>query len=65
VWKFGKSKYQDFSFLMKRVWKKLKGWKEESLSFSGRGVLIQAVVQAIPVYVMRCFLIPQKVCDQI
>jgi len=30
---FGISKEHDFSFLMDMIWKKLKGWKEKSLSF--------------------------------
>jgi hypothetical protein len=47
---FGRSKAQDFKFLMDRIRKKLKGWKEKNLSFEGRGVLIRAVAQAIPVF---------------
>jgi hypothetical protein len=30
---FGRSKEHDFSFLMDRIWDKLKGWKEKNLSF--------------------------------
>jgi hypothetical protein len=62
---FGRSKVQDFNFIMDRVIKKLKGWKERNLSFAGRGVLIKAVAQAIPVFVMSCFLLPQDICDRI
>lgn len=40
---FGRSKEQDLNFIMDRVWSKLKGWKEKSLSFEGRGVLIRAI----------------------
>ena len=47
------------------ITKKLKGWKEKNLSFAGRSVLIKAVAQAIPVFVMNCFLIPQEICDKI
>lgn len=35
---FGRSKAQDFNYIMDRIWKKLKGWKEKNLSFEGRGV---------------------------
>jgi len=52
---FGRSKVQDFNFLMDRIWAKLKGWKENNLSFEGRGVLIRAVAQAIPTYIMSFF----------
>lgn len=62
---FGRSKVQDFSYIMDKVIKKMKGWKERNLSFAGRSVLIKAVVQAIPVFVMSCFLLPQETCDNI
>jgi len=55
----GISKKQAFSFIMDKVWNKLKGWKGKKLSFAGRGVLIKAVVQAHQVYVMSCFQIPK------
>jgi len=62
---FGRSKEQDFYFIMDRIWKKLKGWKEENSSFEGRGVLIRAVAQAIPTYYMSCFLLPKGLCSKI
>ncbi|XP_057451835.1 uncharacterized protein LOC130743612 [Lotus japonicus] len=57
----GKSKTQIFSFVKDRVWKKLKGWKEKSLSRAGREVLVKAVDQSIPSYVMSCFLLPDGI----
>jgi hypothetical protein len=60
-----RARTQDFNFIMDRVWNKLKGWKEKNLSFSGRSVLINAVIQAIPTYMMSCFLIPKEICHQI
>lgn len=62
---FGRSKEQDFNFIMDRSKKKLKGWKKKSLSFEGRGVLIRVVAQAIPTYIMSCFFLPQGLCDRI
>jgi hypothetical protein len=61
----GRSKIQDFKFLMDKIWNKLKGWKEKNLSFAGRNVLISAVIQAISTYMMSCFIIPKDICDQI
>jgi len=61
----GRSKNQVFHFIMDKIRGKLKGWKEKNLSFSGRGVLIRAVIQAMPTYVMSVFLIPQGICDRI
>jgi hypothetical protein len=61
----GSSKIWDFTFIIDKVRKKLKGWKERTLSFSGRRTLINAVAQAIPVYTMSCFLLPKGICDKI
>jgi ribonuclease HI len=61
----GRSKAQLFSHLSDKVWKKLKGWKEKKLSFAGRGTLIKAVAQAIPTYIMSCFLLPKKLCKHL
>ena len=48
----GCAKYQNFSFLKDRVWKKLQGWKGMLLSRSGKEVLIKVVTQSIPTYTM-------------
>ncbi|PNX99664.1 ribonuclease H, partial [Trifolium pratense] len=61
----GRSKHQVFNHILDRVWKKLKGWKEKHLSFAGRSTLIKAVVQAIPTYIMSCFLLPKGLCKQL
>ncbi|MCH80381.1 hypothetical protein A2U01_0001148, partial [Trifolium medium] len=59
----GKYKNQAFNYIQDRVWKKLKGWKERNLSFAGRGTLIKVVAQAIPTYLMSCFLLPKGLCN--
>ncbi|GAU37345.1 hypothetical protein TSUD_395260 [Trifolium subterraneum] len=61
----GRSKQEVFNFIMDKVRNKLKGWKEKHLSFAGRGVVISVVVQAIPTYIMSCFLIPKHMCQHI
>ncbi|KAK9688730.1 hypothetical protein RND81_09G007000 [Saponaria officinalis] len=45
--------------LKERVWKKVQGWKEKLLSKPGKEVLIKAVAQAIPTYMMSLFPIPE------
>jgi hypothetical protein len=57
----GQSKQASFSYLMDRVRNKLKGWKERYLSYSGRSILISAVIQALPTYIMSCFLLPKVI----
>ncbi|XP_038716460.1 uncharacterized protein LOC120009819 [Tripterygium wilfordii] len=47
-----KNRRQVFSFLKECMWSKIKGWKEKTLSQTGRGVLVKSVLQAIPTYTM-------------
>lgn len=62
---FGRSKKEVFSLVLERVWKKIKGWKEQFLSRAEKEVLIKAVAQAIPTYVMSCYKIPEAICNKI
>ena len=62
---FGRSKKEIFSFVIDRVWKKLKGWKEIFLSRAGKEVLIKAVAQAISSYIMSCYKLPEGCCNEI
>ena len=55
----GWAKKRSFIYIKERVWKKLQGWKEKLLSVAGREVLIKAVIQAIPTYIMSCFKLPK------
>ncbi|XP_021734035.1 uncharacterized protein LOC110700740 [Chenopodium quinoa] len=61
----GKSKKAIFAFLKERNWKKLSSWKEKLLSRQGKEVLIKAVAQAIPTYIMSMFKIPEGLIDEI
>lgn len=54
-----------FRFLVSRVEKKLKDWKSRMLSQASKLVLIKYVAQAIPTYLMSCFLIPTGVIEKI
>ena len=61
----GRAKYQNFSFLNDRVWKKLQGWKCMLLSRTGKEVLIKVVTQSIPTYTMGVFQLPMKLCEEL
>ncbi|XP_021734057.1 uncharacterized protein LOC110700767 [Chenopodium quinoa] len=61
----GKSKKVIFAILKERIWKKLNAWKEKLLSKPGNEVLIKAVAQAIPTYMMSIFKIPDGLIDEI
>ena len=61
----GRSKYQTFSLLKDRVWKKIQGWKGQLLSKVEKEVLIKAVAQSIPIYSMGVFQLPVKLCNDL
>jgi hypothetical protein len=42
----GRSKKDIFSFVQERVWKKIKGWNEKFLSWTGKATLIKAIAQS-------------------
>ena len=54
-----------FKYLKDRVWKRVQGWMEQSLSAGGKEVLIKAVAQAIPTYSMSCFKLPRGLCEHL
>lgn len=53
-----KSTQQIFSVILERIWKRINGWGEKTLSRAGKEVLIKAVLQSISSYIMSCFLLP-------
>ena len=59
------AKYNTFSYLKDRVWKKLQGWKGLILSSASKEVVIKAVAQSIPTYTMSVFQLPMKLCDEL
>lgn len=61
----GRSKKQTLGFIKEQIENRLKGWKESLLSKAGRGVLVKAVAQTIPTYLMNCFKFPKDLCREI
>ncbi|KAL0449246.1 UNVERIFIED_CONTAM: hypothetical protein Slati_1481000 [Sesamum latifolium] len=61
----GKSKREIGDSIKNRIWGKLNNWAAKKLSQAGRAVLIKTVVQAIPVYTMGCFRIPDSLLAEI
>ncbi|KAG7543957.1 Reverse transcriptase domain [Arabidopsis thaliana x Arabidopsis arenosa] len=55
------SKVQVFSFVRDRLQKRLNTWSAKFLSKVGKEVLIKSVAQALPTYVMSCFLLPKEI----
>jgi hypothetical protein len=54
-----------FRHLIDRVNSRINGWKEKLLSMGGKEILIKSIAQAIPVYAMMVFKIPNKICKGI
>ncbi|CAM8957099.1 unnamed protein product [Rhodiola kirilowii] len=57
----GQRKTESFKCILEKVWKKITDWKNKLLSAAGREVLVKAVLQAIPVYMMSVYQFPKKV----
>ncbi|GMJ07053.1 hypothetical protein HRI_004374500 [Hibiscus trionum] len=61
----GRRKREAFAYFLDRFNKKTDNWGIRFLSIGGREVLISAVLQAIPVYAMQCFLLPSTLCKKL
>ena len=48
-----------------QVGRKIIGWKGKLISNAGREILIKAVAQATPTYMMSCFLLPESLCNDL
>ena len=61
----GRSKRNTFNDIKEELKKNLAGWKEKLLSKAGKEVLIKALAQAIPTYIMSCFKVPDSLCEEL
>ncbi|GMJ14282.1 hypothetical protein HRI_005097400 [Hibiscus trionum] len=51
--------------VVEKVKKRLTSWRSRLLSFSGRLVLVKAVLSNLPIYYMSLFKLPVSICKQI
>ncbi|XP_056848949.1 uncharacterized protein LOC130499067 [Raphanus sativus] len=61
----GGSKMKVFSFVQDRFNGRVNNWSSRLLSKGGKEVQIKAVAQAVPTYVMSCYLLPQGITDKL
>ncbi|XP_024196657.1 uncharacterized protein LOC112199901 [Rosa chinensis] len=61
----GHNKTAIFAYLKERLTKKLLSWRSKILSAGGKELLIKAVAQTLPNYVMNCYLLPKSLCDDL
>lgn len=61
----GRMKMSLFSEVLEHINARLNGWRAKQLSFSGRVVLAQSVLSAIPYHFMQTNLFPKGICKEI
>ncbi|KAL9692015.1 hypothetical protein QQ045_012446 [Rhodiola kirilowii] len=61
----GQRKTQIFRDIVDKVWRRVKDWKCRLLSAGGRKVLIKAVIQVVPTYMMSVYYFPRRIIDKI
>ena len=61
----GRGKRKAFNRIKDQVGRKIACWKSKLLSHVGREVLIKVVAQAIPMYTMSVFKIPDMLCKEL
>lgn len=61
----GKSMKATFYFVKERMWRKINSLSGKFLSKAGCEVMVKALLQAIPTYVMSAYLLPQSTIDKI
>ena len=60
-----RSKRATFAFIKEKVNKKLMRCKKSIMSTGGREILIKAVGEAIPIYSLACFKLPDSLLDDL
>ncbi|KAL0409524.1 UNVERIFIED_CONTAM: putative mitochondrial protein [Sesamum radiatum] len=61
----GRSKRAVFDHIKSRIWEKMQHWRSKLLSQAGRTVLLKAVIQAVPAYVMSVFRITNSLLREL
>ena len=59
------SKNGAFKYLKDRLWSKVQGWIERTMSTAGNEVLVKSVAQAVPVFSMSCFKLLRGLCEHL
>ncbi|KAL9664246.1 hypothetical protein QQ045_019645 [Rhodiola kirilowii] len=62
---FSHNKVELFKFIIENTWKRVMGWKELQLSVAGKEIMVKSVLQALPLYAMMCFKLPDTICKRL
>ncbi|KAL4385934.1 hypothetical protein GQ457_09G015610 [Hibiscus cannabinus] len=63
--KVGKNKTNVFNYINEKVDKCIDRWTKRLLSFGGREIFLKSVAQALPQYIMSCYLLPRIITYRI
>ncbi|XP_004310201.1 PREDICTED: uncharacterized protein LOC101298860 [Fragaria vesca subsp. vesca] len=58
------SKKESFQYIMDKTRDKMKNWKDKTLSAAKKEVMIKAVVQSVPTYVMSVLEVLKHICNE-
>lgn len=58
------SRTETFRGITEKLETRLVGWKQKTISLTGRTVLIKTVAMALPSYIMQTFILPMHLCDK-
>lgn len=61
----GRTKTATFSYLKEKMTTKVVSWRAKLLSGAGKEILIKAVAQTVPNYVMNCYKLPIGLCEDL
>ena len=61
----GQSRNDTFAYIKDNLAKKLTGWRTKLLSAAGCEILIKVVAQAMPLYTMNNYLLPQHLIQEL
>ncbi|KAL4364133.1 hypothetical protein GQ457_04G024760 [Hibiscus cannabinus] len=61
----GKNNTNVFGFINEKVDDRVSGWTKRLLSFGGREIFLKSIAQALPQYIMSCYLLSRTITDRI
>ncbi|KAL9667485.1 hypothetical protein QQ045_001846 [Rhodiola kirilowii] len=61
----GQRKSETFRDIVEKIWRRVKDWKCKLLSSGGREILIKAVLQVIPTYMMSVYYFSRRIISEI
>lgn len=61
----GRNKKEILGFIKNKITQRMKSWNHKFLSRAGREVLLKSIIQAIPSFAMKVFLLPKGLITEI